>query len=192
MVSVLGAVALALVSTVRAADYGVLEFSTVSYVVSGYSLNDVAVESLTPADGKITLTVKHGSDVTIHALPYGERNPSTGVTTFHRYTVTEFSFNSGYTVTGTDTQGNTVKQLVLDAVYSDVTTVRLTLDGNGATLDSDYTGSGFTLDDKLQSDITATPSGDSSTLTVTGMRNNSFGQGYRCVTLVGRQVGFPP
>ena len=58
-------------------------------MVSGYSLNDVAVESLTPADGKITLTVKHGSDVTIHALPYGERNPSTGVTTFHRYTVTE-------------------------------------------------------------------------------------------------------
>ena len=95
----------------------------------------------------------------------------------------EFFFNSAYTVTALDANGNPIKRLILDAVYDKVSTVSLTTDANGGTLDPtlaiDATLA-YPNAPTLITNVTET------TRTVSGMRNNAFGTlsdgtGYTCV-----------
>ena len=96
-----------------------------------------------------------------------------------------FLFNSAYTRDVPGENGKTIHQLVLDAVYTQVRTVALTMDANGGTLDG-------TVATTLPLAYPDAPSlitnvNDSATQrTVSGMRNNAYGHlsdgnGYSCV-----------
>ena len=93
-----------------------------------------------------------------------------------------FIFNSAYTMTGTDANGNTVKQLVLDAVYDKVSTTRLTTDANGGVVDGSIANTltlAYDNPPALFTNVTDTAR------SVFGMRNNAYGTlsdgtGYSC------------
>lgn len=94
-----------------------------------------------------------------------------------------FIFNSAYTQTALDAEGNTIKQLTLDAVYDKVMTVSLTTDANGGFIDGAVATTlplAYPNAPTLITNITDT------TRTVSGMRNNAYGHlsdgaGYHCV-----------
>ena len=95
----------------------------------------------------------------------------------------EFFFNSAYTVTALDDKGNPIKRLVLDAVYEKVSTVSLTTDANGGTVDDEVANTLTLAYDNPPSLITNTTD---TARSVSGMRNNAFGTlsdgtGYTCV-----------
>lgn len=93
-----------------------------------------------------------------------------------------FLFNSAYTVTTLDENHKPVLQLVLDAVYSEVSTVSLTTDANGGWLDPEEAVTlplAYPNAPSLITNITDTAR------TVSGMRNNAYGtlsngDGYYC------------
>ncbi len=93
-----------------------------------------------------------------------------------------FLFNSAYTVTTLDENHKPVQQLVLDAVYSVVSTVSLTTDANGGWLDPEEAVTlplAYPNAPSLITNITDTAR------TVSGMRNNAYGtlsngDGYYC------------
>ena len=95
----------------------------------------------------------------------------------------QFYFNSAYTVTVPDANGNPVQQLVLDAVYSKVSTVSLTTDANGGWVDPEVAVTlplAYPNAPALITNITDTAR------TVSGMRNNAYGtlsngSGYHCI-----------
>ena len=95
----------------------------------------------------------------------------------------QFYFNSAYTVTVPDANGNPVQQLVLDAVYSKVSTVSLTTDANGGWVDPEVAVTlplAYPNAPALITNITDTAR------TVSGMRNNAYGtlsdgDGYHCI-----------
>ncbi len=93
-----------------------------------------------------------------------------------------FLFNSAYTVTTLDENHKPVQQLVLDAVYSAVSTVSLTTDANGGWLDPEEA---VTLPLAYPNAPTLITNITDTARTVSGMRNNAYGtlsngDGYYC------------
>ncbi len=94
-----------------------------------------------------------------------------------------FIFNAAYAVNVPGPDGRPVKQLILDAVYTQVRTVSLTTDANGGTIDPTVATTlplAYPNAPTLITNITDT------TRTVSGMRNNAYGNlskgdGYTCV-----------
>ena len=95
----------------------------------------------------------------------------------------QFFFNSAYTVTVPDANGNPVQRLVLDAVYSRVSTVSLTTDANGGWVDPEVA---VTLPLAYPNAPTLITNITDTARTVSGMRNNAYGTlsdggGYHCI-----------
>ncbi|MBQ9430140.1 MAG: hypothetical protein IJU44_01175 [Kiritimatiellae bacterium] len=93
-----------------------------------------------------------------------------------------FNFDSLYAITSLDANGNKIKQLVLDAVYSQVKTVSLTTDANGGTIDP---LTAVTLPLAYPDAPTLITNITDTARTVSGMRNNAYGTlsdgtGYNC------------
>ena len=94
-----------------------------------------------------------------------------------------FVFNAAYAVNVPGPDGRPVKQLILDAVYTQVRTVSLTTDANGGTIDPTVAVTlplAYPHAPELITNITDTAR------TVSGMRNNAYGKlsdgkGYSCV-----------